>query len=114
MSRVDPHALGSCAAVVVAPIQQSRPTVRAVNQRAVHGGPVCSADPCRRGWEVSDVSGRFRFACVDPYDTIYVFYTPAMRRIHRGIHQAHPDTRTRWDAFVLVCVRACVWLCVCA
>ncbi len=71
---------------------------------------------------------RFRSACVDPYDTILVFYTPAMRRIHRAMQQMHPDIQKRWDATCLcvrrartngcvvcvcACVRACVHVCFC-
>ena len=32
---------------------------------------------------------------IDPCNTVQVFYPPAMRRIHRGIVESDPATRTR-------------------
>ena len=32
---------------------------------------------------------------IDPYDSIEVFYTPAIRRIHQGICNSDPSSRAR-------------------
>ena len=54
-----------------------------------------------------------RKRCIDPYDSVQVFYPTAMRRIHRGIRESDPAGRARCgglklSAFQSDSVRCCL------
>jgi hypothetical protein len=43
---------------------------------------------------------------IDPYDTIRVFYAPAMGRIHRSIRESDPEARARCGGHCRACTLA--------
>ena len=48
-------------------------------------------DHTEDGASKDDVTKRF----IDPYDSIRMFYTTAMRRIHRGVCASDPATQSK-------------------
>ena len=63
---------------------------RSIKARVSYNAPDAE-DHTEDGASKDDVTKRF----IDPYDSIQMFYTTAMRRIHRGVCGSDPATKSQ-------------------
>ena len=65
---------------------------RSIKARVSYNAPDAE-DDTEDGASKDDVTKRF----IDPYDSIQMFYTTAMRRIHRGVCASDPATKSQCE-----------------
>jgi hypothetical protein len=90
------HMGSVCTLHLLAPLPASLSRVgfevysRSIKARVSYDAPDAE-DHTEDGASKDDVTNRF----IDPYDSIQMFYTTAMRRIHRGVCTSDPATRSK-------------------
>ncbi len=71
---------------------------RSIKARVSYGAPDAE-DDTDNGASKDDVTK----CSINPYDSIQIFYTTAMRRIHRGVCASDPSTQSRCAGLYPVC-----------